>query len=53
MKKLLIGAMMASLFMVSSDADAFSLFGKKNKSTSDVSTSNTNLKMVVLLNIMV
>ena len=48
MRKLLIGAMMASLFMVSSDADAFSLFGKKSKTTSDASSSksksSTNLK---------
>lgn len=48
MRKLLIGAMMASLFMMGSDADAFSLFGKKSKSTSDLSSSksksSTNLK---------
>ena len=41
MKKLLIGAMMASLFMMGSDANAFSLFGKKNKATSNVSTSKS------------
>lgn len=48
MRKLLIGAMMASLFMMSSDADAFSLLGKKSKTTSDASSSksksSTNLK---------
>lgn len=33
MRKLLIGAMMASLFMMGSDANAFSLFGSKKKTT--------------------
>ena len=44
MKKLLIGAMMASLFMMGSDADAFSFFGlkKKSASTSDLATSSNN-----------
>ncbi len=45
MKKLLIGAMMASLFMVGSDANAFSLFGSKKKTTQtakDTSRSTNN-----------